>query len=216
MSRGIRAIILVIVAALLIATWWAYRDRDKFADRLEGAEAGTGVLADQYEEVVGRLDLLCESGETDLEATVVCETPPPAEDLVDEEVPEVVAIPGPQGPPGRDGQDGARGLTGPPGTPGAPGAAGTDGAPGTPGEPGAAGPAGEPGLAGEPGTTGPQGEPGPIGPPGPMGPAGPAGVGIADVQIVETAEKECHLIVVLTDGTRIDAGLIDCPEPPIP
>ena len=130
---------------------------------------------------------------------------PPPEDIVDNP-PEVVPIPGPEGPPGTPGRDGVDGKDGAAGLPGPPGAAGPVG------EPGATGATGEPGAAGatgDPGATGPQGDPGPTGPPG------PAGISVTNVQVVEVAQNECHLIVTLSDGTQIDAGAVDCPTPPL-
>jgi hypothetical protein len=145
---------------------------------------------------------------------------PPAEDITGDET-QVVPIPGPPGP------EGERGLQGPEGRPGRDGRTGEPCQPsnplcvGPPGPPGPSGPEGATGLTGgtgEAGATGATGESGPAGPTGatgPEGPAGPAGVSITNVQIVENPERECHLIVSLSDGTTIDAGRIDCPRPPI-
>lgn len=186
---------------LLMFMWGWAEDRDDAQ-----ASKDTKALAGGIEEL--RHQLLEENIEPDV---------PPPEEITDGDV-EVVPIPGPPGPQGErgpSGEPGPRGLTGPPGAAGAPGAAGTAGPAGETGETGATGAAGEPGATGEPGTVGATGPQGETGATGPVGPAGPAGIGIADVQVVEVAERECHLIVTLTDGTRIDAGAIDCPEPPV-
>jgi hypothetical protein len=166
---------------------------DNLNDRAEANRATAEVLARQLEAL----------GE---KPVVEPDTP---DDVLIAPRPSIPGPRGPQGPPGRDGRDGA------PCTPTNPmciGPTGPTGATGASGEPGATGPQGEPGATGpqgEPGATGPQGEP------GATGPQGPAGVSVTNVQVVEVAMNECHLIVTLSDSTQIDAGTIDCPEPPL-
>ena len=103
---------------------------------------------------------------------------PPPEDVIDDERPTIVPVPGergPQGPRGPTGPMGLPGLEGPQGPPGPVGATGPQGPAGTDGEDGAGGPPGPSGAPGETGAQGPAGEPGPQGPEGPAGPAGAQG-----------------------------------------
>lgn len=208
---AIAAGILVAMAAVALVIWvFVVSDRAKDAE--ETADTATEGLA----AVAEALDVTRSQVEDLGEEPVA----PPAEEIVEDVDTggDPVLIPGPQGERGPRGETG---VTGPPGIDGKDGAAGL---PGPPGATGPTGPAGETGATGETGLTGETGatgEPGPIGPAGPQGEtgatgaAGPAGVGIADIQVVQVDAKECHLIVILTDGTRIDAGAVDCPTPPI-
>lgn len=88
-------------------------------------------------------------------------------------------------------------------------------APSQPGPPGLPGPQGPTGPTGTTGPTGPQGEPGtsggPTGPAGPQGEAGPTGPqgpqGIG-VESAEVTSNPGDLLITLTDGTVINAGLV--------
>ena len=90
---------------------------------------------------------------------------------------------GPLGPMGPQGLQGPKGPMGPEGPRGPSGAKGAKGVPGV-------------GVQGE---RGPQGNEGPS---GPIGPQGPEGISIVNVYI----DLDLHLVVVLSDGSLIDAG----------
>lgn len=117
------------------------------------------------------------------------------------------------------GNDGAQGAQGPKGdafvysdfTPeqlealkGPKGETGEQGPQGIQGEVGPQGPAGVDGKDGVQGPKGDKGEQGPQGPAGADGPQGADGVGVKSVSINE----EKHLIVTLTNGSTVDAGLL--------
>lgn len=122
------------------------------------------------------------------------------------------------------GKDGAAAAKGEPGPKGDTGAMGPQGVPGTaaakgdPGEAGPAGPKGDQGPAGSTGSAGPKGDAGPAGKdgkdgamgaqgltgsPGATGSKGADGVGISGMVITNG-----RLIVTLSNGNQIDAGLI--------
>ncbi len=131
-------------------------------------------------------------------------------------------IQGEKGDPGEQGIQGEQGAQGPQGEQGIQGPQGEQGIQGPQGEQGAQGPQGEQGAQGpqgEQGTQGPQGEQGAQGPQGEQGAQGPQGVpgvGVVDAYV----DKELHLWLVLSDGTKIDAGYVgataETPDPPAP
>lgn len=110
---------------------------------------------------------------------------------------------------GNNGNDGAAGATGPQGPVGPQGETGPQGPQGETGATGAIGPQGETGATGPQGPQGIQGETGATGATGAQGPAGPAGqdgedgISITGVNI----DSSGHLIVTLSDGPSIDAGV---------
>jgi hypothetical protein len=113
---------------------------------------------------------------------------------------------GPQGIQGPQGEVGPQGIQGEVGLQGVQGEVGPQGIQGSQGEVGLQGVQGEVGLQGETGPQGPQGE---VGPQGIQGETGPQGISVTSVELVNNA-----IIVSLSDGTTIDAGVIsvDAPE----
>jgi hypothetical protein len=190
-------------------------------DHLTQAEDDRTALAASVDALREQVRALCRQAE-DLDPTSPeCQPDaPPPEDIVDDsdDVGGAVAIPGPVGPAGPQGETGAQGPAGSPCQPTNPNCIGPPGPLGPTGDPGPTGAVGDPGSPGETGATGDtgaQGAEGPTGPQGATGPTGPAGVSVSNVQIVEVAQNECHLIVTLSDGSQIDAGGVDCPSPPL-
>ena len=110
---------------------------------------------------------------------------------------------GAQGPQGEKGEPGEPGERGPAGESGQ-GEQGEQGPQGEKGEQGPQGEKGEQGEQGPQGEKGEQGEQGPQGEKGEQGPAGEDGVGIRTAEI----DAEGKLIVVLTNGERIDLGVV--------
>ena len=114
---------------------------------------------------------------------------------------------GPQGPAGEQGPQGEAGPAGEKGEKGDPGEQGPQGIQGEQGPEGPQGPAGEKGEKGDPGEAGPAGEQGPQGPAGQDGAAGADGQdGISIVSVAIGEDK--HLMVTLSDGNVLDAGLM--------
>ena len=102
---------------------------------------------------------------------------------------------------------GAQGEQGPQGEQGIQGEQGPQGEQGIQGEQGPQGPQGEQGIQGEQGPQGPQGpqgEQGIQGEQGPQGEKGDVGISISHAYINE----EGHLILVLTDSTELDCGVL--------
>ena len=97
--------------------------------------------------------------------------------------------PGAKGDKGETGAKGDKGETGAKGEQGEQGVPGETGAKGEQGETGAKGEQGEQGVPGETGAKGEQGEP---------------GIGVKNTYV----NDQLHLIVVLDDGTEIDAGYV--------
>lgn len=182
---------------------------------------GLGVLAYRSyypaDDPIDQLSVAVDELRTQVRELGATPVAPPAEDITGDET-QLVPLPGPEGPAGDRGPAGPPGAACQPrnpncvGPPGPMGPRGEQGLEGVGGEPGTAG---EPGATGEPGPAGPAGATGPEGPAGPAGATGPAGVSVVDVRVVEVAQHDCHLIVSLSDGSQIDAGNVDCPEPPL-
>ncbi len=101
---------------------------------------------------------------------------------------------GPQGERGTDGKDGRNGIDGKNGRDGVDGKDGKDGRDGLDGIQGPQGPKGQDGKDGKDGKNGKNGK---------NGKDGKDGVGIKTIKV-----QNYHLIVVLTNGKRIDLGLI--------
>lgn len=112
---------------------------------------------------------------------------------------------GPQGLRGAIGPKGRKGDRGPSGPQGP--AGGPEGPAGAVGPAGPSGPSGERGpkgdsVQGPPGLSGAKGD---MGPSGPHGPQGEQGVSVTDIQI----DFDGRLTVQLSDGTQVDAGVIE-------
>ena len=119
---------------------------------------------------------------------------------------------------GRPGPTGAIGPAGPTGAVGPAGSVGPAGPAGAIGPAGAVGPAGAAGATGPAGSIGPAGPTGTVGPTGPAGPAGAAGAtGSAGVSVTATSINNTtgHLLVSLSNGTTVDAGLLPPPLVPV-
>jgi len=117
---------------------------------------------------------------------------------------------GPQGPKGDTGETGRQGPKGDTGATGAQGPKGDTGATGPQGPKGDTGATGAQGPKGDTGATGaqgPKGDTGATGAQGPKGDTGDQGVSVVNAYV----NSELHLIMVLSNGTEIDAGYVGVP-----
>ncbi|MBO5042593.1 MAG: InlB B-repeat-containing protein [Clostridia bacterium] len=117
---------------------------------------------------------------------------------------------GTQGEKGDKGDTGAQGEKGDKGDTGAQGEKGDKGDTGAQGEKGDKGDTGAQGEKGDKGDTGAQGEKGDQGDTGAQGEDGTNGISVTNAYI----DENLHLIILLSDGTKLDAGFVGVSSEP--